>query len=743
MKKFNRYIAWILVIIMLASASACSDEKTAAGTSQSASQTVSSDEDQTQDSPEDEAIEDSEEEDQAQDSSEGSKPSKNSSKKSSSKKSSSKKSSSKKSSSKKSSSKGSSQSSSKNSDKSSSVPQLSGPSGIEITPDVEVEKLWTGKAAEKIALGGGTKEYPFIIRSPSELAYAVSSGGGGYYYQLATDIYLNDVSDPDWADNKDNKAWYNTEFEGHIDGAGHCVYGVWYPDSKRPKYGGLVAQFKSGSIKNLGVRYSKIYAQSYAGGIVGIASTTAQKTIESCFADETVYVAYTIDSTNGVGGILGYASGGGGTLEKPTLIIKNCYSKAKLSGYDEGYRLNGIIGTSWDCGYTMENCYSVGYPAYRGNSKRSASTLIDSGADPEKVYKNIYNNVRGAENFEVATKLETNEMNGSAAKSAMKGFNFEKVWETVSGGTPKLKIFEDIDGKNIKTPDAPSIQVINKMFESGSGTKEDPYIVGNTTQLKYVLTGSSANIYYKMSRDIYVNDTTKANWKDKSPEKWPTNLTFSGHFDGDGHSVYGLYLNEIPAEGDIINGAAGLFPKVSLTATIRNVNLKNSYISGKAYVGGIVGYVNGNSTTEKYAVVTGCTVDETVTLAGQTVGGILGGGAGGAAISYCAFTGTIKEFTGGSNRGNGIVGDIWTKNYKLAQCFTVGYTVYRGSITPTSLAAVYSTENQKGILKPSGENLYGSSAKAAMPELDWSIWKVKEDKYPTPGKVSESKDYEF
>ncbi len=624
-----------------------------------------------------------------------------------------------------------------------SVPQISGPAGVEITPEIVVEKIWGGKAAEKIALGGGTEEHPYLIQSPSELAYAISSGGNGAYYKLTTDIYLNDVSDSKWYEKKNLNEWYAREFRGHIDGDGHCVYGIYFPSDKPPKYAGLISELVAGSVKNLGIRKARIFAQSYAGGIAGIASGSDQKIFENCFADETVISMYVENSTNGAGGILGYASGGGGTLEKPTIIIKNCYSKAKLGGYDEKYRLNGIIGTSWDCGYTMENCYSVGYPAYRGNSARSASTLIDKGADPKKVYKNIYNDVRGAENLEVATKLESSKMNGNAAKSSMKGFDFADTWETVSGGTPKLKIFADIDGKNIKTEAAPSIQVVKKLFESGSGTKNVPYIISSPTHFRNMLTGNTSDSYYKMTSDIYVNDVSKGNWKTNKPDTWPVNLTFKGHFDGGGYSVYGLYLNEIPTEGDIVSGAAGLFPKVDLTATIRNVHLKSSYISGKAYVGGIVGYVNGGSASEKFAVISGCTVDETVTLAGQTVGGILGGGGGGAAISYCGFTGTIEEFTGGSMRGNGIVGDIWSKNYKLAQCYTVGYTVYRGSFLPNHIGAVYSTEDQNGILKISGDNYFGTAGKTAMPELNWSVWKTVEGKMPKPSLITEKNDYKF
>lgn len=624
-----------------------------------------------------------------------------------------------------------------------SIPQLSGPSGVEITPNVEKEKIWGGKVAERITLGGGTEEYPYLIETPSELAYAVSTGGGGAYYKLVNDIYLNDVSSDNWYEKKDVKKWYANVFSGHIDGDGHCVYGVYFDQNFPPKYAGLISEFSGGSVKNLGVRKSRIFAQAYSGGIVGIANGDKQKVFENCFVDETVLSMYTQNSTNGAGGILGYASGGGGTLKDPSIIFKNCYSKAKLGGYDTKYRLNGIIGTSWDCGYTMENCYSVGFSAYRGHSGRAASTILQDGTKADKVYKNIYTDLRGAENLEVMTKIETSKMNGTAAKSYFKGFDFEKVWETVSGGTPKLRIFKNIDGKNIKTEDAPTVQAVNKLFKSGSGTKADPYVIINVDQFKNMFSGSTADSYYKLGKDIYANNVNNRNWKNSKPSTWLKSGTFKGNFDGCGYSVYGLYVNEIPAEGAIASGNTGLFPRVSTTAVIRNVHLKESYICGKAYVGGIVGMVDGSSTAEKYALITGCTVDETVHLSGQTVGGILGGGHGGAAIAYCSFTGTIDEFTGGSMRGNGIVGDIWSKNYKMAECFTLGYTVYRGQFLPKVMGTVYSTEEQNGVLMMNGADILGAAAKTAMPELNWNVWKTVSGNNPVPSLITEKNDYKF
>lgn len=128
--------------------------------------------------------------------------------------------------------------------------------------------------------------------------------------------------------------------------------------------------------------------------------------------------------------------------------------------------------------------------------------------------------------------------------------------------------------------------------------------------------------------DIVVNETVSENGAEY---EWTpigcVDNQFIGTFDGNGHSVSGLYY-------DTDNNCVGLFgmvgiadpdPKIA-TANIKNVVLKNSFISGKLFVGGIVGAAWGNHLT-----VSSCKVEETVTVNAQAiqrdacVGGIVGG----------------------------------------------------------------------------------------------------------------------
>ena len=385
---------------------------------------------------------------------------KSSSKKSSSKKSSSKKSSSKKSSSKKSSSKNSSDKSSVNSE-SSSKPSSSESSsednfnavGGVIGGEIEEAEIWDG-SVKKPSKGNGQKETPYFISSPAEFAYALSTGAGrGHYYQLTCDIYLNDVSDSDWMLNKNNNAWFTeTGFTGHLDGNGYCVYGVWINPQDVPRAGGLIPWFTEGSITNLGVRASFIVASEFAGGIVGRAQNGGLKEIKNCFTDESVCVWLKKDEKTdvGCGGILGHALDCGST--EAQIAFENCYTKAQLRADDvDSYRMNGIIGIIYNSAFTMKNCYSLGSDPYHAQGDKWSSLLLKNGYKSSEVFVNLYGTLNSASSAgkEYWTKVSEDSIKGEGARSKLDGFDFDTVWETVDGSTPKLRIFNGIDGKDL------------------------------------------------------------------------------------------------------------------------------------------------------------------------------------------------------------------------------------------------------------------------------------------------------
>lgn len=126
-------------------------------------------------------------------------------------------------------------------------------------------------------------------------------------------------------------------------------------------------------------------------------------------------------------------------------------------------------------------------------------------------------------------------------------------------------------------------------------------------------------------KDITVNDDDLTNYDGISLNNWrlwiPIGIKsdYSGHFDGQGHTISGLYINNNYKEYNKLN-YIGLFGMVR-TGSIKNLGLINSYFSAYPhtnydtcfYVGGIAGAVNN-------ATISNC-FNET-TIKGNYIGGI-------------------------------------------------------------------------------------------------------------------------
>lgn len=609
----------------------------------------------------------------------------------------------------------------------------------EFAPDLPEGDIWSGKVANTFAGGRGTEAEPYLIENGAQLALAVSKGGlGGNYFKLTKDIYLNDVSSKNWSKNDDLNTWLTgaPTWVGHLDGAGYIVYGLYYGDEGAPSNAGLVPVFGAGSIKNLGVRYAYVRANDHAAGIVGKTAGTGVKLIEQCFADDTCDIAFVGKVYGGAGGILGYAE----VEKQPTvrLTIKNCYSKAILSGASApADRCNGIIGTAWWSSYSIENCYSYGYPAYNGSNPSTAPWLVYQDGEEvivpiNDVIKNVYTDSRAPYGTEVFTRVARDNMIDTLAKTYMSELDFVNVWETVFDATPKLRIFTSISGEDT------DLSTDSEVYASGKGTKKNPYIIMNEAQLRYLIESTNTkNKFYKLGADIYINDTTKANWKVNNPKLWyeangSAQYTFEGTFDGAGHSVYGLYLNNTPDKYEEVKSYTskytGLFPTVSVSATIANVHLRNSFISGTGYAGAIVGFIRSGGSG--YATIMGCSADETVTIKGQTAGGIVGGGFRGLHLYYSYFTGKLDATAASLGRIGALVGDIWSTDQIVAECYTLGYPNYRPGYTPALCLFVYSDVSQSGANAVSKENMIGDKAKKNM-EFTWGdVWYTKAGKMP-------------
>ncbi len=202
----------------------------------------------------------------------------------------------------------------------------------------------------------------------------------------------------------------------------------------------------------------------------------------------------------------------------------------------------------------------------------------------------------------------------------------------------------------------------------GSGTASSPYLIKSAqdlANLAYIVTDDNDDVtgkYFKMTRDIYLNDFTVdakgnitvngdiASGDDlKKLKQWTPigeygkvwDDDFQGIFDGDGHTIYGLYIKELATREYV-----GLFGSVE-DAVIKNLTIKNAYVHAE-------GPKSKNGL--QFGTLVGCCQRSTVTnvhvvncymLGGEprcnTVcqGGLMGVGSEDTTIDNCSFDGTI------------------------------------------------------------------------------------------------------
>jgi len=201
------------------------------------------------------------------------------------------------------------------------------------------------------------------------------------------------------------------------------------------------------------------------------------------------------------------------------------------------------------------------------------------------------------------------------------------------------------------------------------------------------------------------------------------NLTteFTGTYDGDYHSIDGLYINRGSTD------RVGFFGRTDGSESITNLGLTNVDITGKWVTGGLIGqsyssvdncYTTGtvsgyNSVggligqSEALASISNCYSTATVTGTSTSLGGLVG--ITGSNISNCFSTGDV---TGTDNLG-GLIGYIWYE-ITVSDCYSHG-DVYRTSgSTGTSIGAFcgenYYSDNLGPVRQGTIERCYSTGS---------------------------------
>lgn len=295
-------------------------------------------------------------------------------------------------------------------------------------------------------------------------------------------------------------------------------------------------------------------------------------------------------------------------------------------------------------------------------------------------------------------------------------------------------------------------------YASGTGTSSDPYIIETPQQLALAVNsfGGTLATYFKLAKDIYLNDVTASDWATNEATKnaWFTGSAsgnsaayyaktangvddttvsgaFVGHLDGNGCCVYGLWYGE-----STTSLASALVPVIN-GGSIKNIGIKNAQIiadvdSGSntyaAPICALTGARKGKDIT-----VEGCFSDADVYVNSKTtVGGIIGyaqttnSTTAILTVKNCYSLIPITSLVVGTsaigsvgNKENGIIGEVYNCRYYLQNCYSIARPFYPNQSGYDRISFLcYDTTNK--VLTSDFPNVYSGvyNTSSAVADLD-------------------------
>ena len=507
-------------------------------------------------------------------------------------------------------------------------------------------------------------ENVYEISNAGQLYWFASEVNGGNCVNaiLTKDIVVNkgDVAGCEGTKTKGWREWtpisyYFDQKMGDFDGKGHTISGLYCNDKNNDA--GLFARAGHIRISNVGVINSYIKGKENAGGI------TAKN-----------------DS---------YGS------------IRNCYSICTVSGYDDNAKVGGICGSS---SYEIENCYSVSNGGVcSANSATIGNCYYLSDSETDDIDGTTAKTAEQFKNGEVCYLLNGGKSDETIAFYQTIG---EDDYPVLDSTRKTVYADTDCDGSALNYTNGSDVSQSDHDWDDNGFCKNYPthyqkpeevngvYQIANAGQLywfaAYVNTYDYDNATYPnvaanavLTADITVNEGDVAGYDGTKAEGWrvwtpiaPNRATYAGKFDGQGHTISGLYFNN----EDIDDGKyVGLFGHMENVGEIQNVGLKNSYFRGRNYIGGICG------SNYKTGTIRNCYSEANVTgvVVGADIGGVVGENNG--TVENCYNTGNVV--------GNKWVGGVCGYNDGTNNnCYNTG------KVTGTSYVGDVCGQNDKGTL---------------------------------------------
>ncbi|MBO4734101.1 MAG: hypothetical protein J5662_06440, partial [Clostridia bacterium] len=483
-------------------------------------------------------------------------------------------------------------------------------------PTVAAVSVWDGASASASLSGSGTADNPYLIKNADDFAYFASQSRGGNYYsgkyvQLDDDISLNNAAISSLGG-----------FNGNFDGKGHEISGINITAASGNQ--GFFTAINGGTVKNLTLTGSVSSTGNTVGGFAGYITSA---TFINCVNN------LNVTGTHKVGGFCGTVNSGGNAK------IISCTNNGNITANTTSVAYScagGLIGEIQKSSATSYGTVSILYSQNTGTvasvSKNviggfigqnrgvlTVSNCINSGTvtggtQIGGIVANVNNDAISltVKNTINVGTLRTIRTTGATAHiGAILGY----FAETANSETFENVFYRDSDcvfngannGQTSNTPrgtakntasewtDGTITALLGSAFKqgasypelanttlSGSGTKDDPYLISNMSDMRLfsLFTNNSLNFsgeYVKLAADITIDDNSIL----------PLG-NFQGKFNGSGHTISGINVSSSA-------GNVGFFASVTNNGTIRNLTLSGSITSTGDAIGGFAGYVSSAS----------------------------------------------------------------------------------------------------------------------------------------------------
>jgi len=407
---------------------------------------------------------------------------------------------------------------------------------------------------------------------------------------------------------------YYRRFTGVFDGNGHIIRNavIDLPGSDYVGLFGLLGD--SGGLRDLGAEDVNITGRYYVGGLgtaimsglVGGLVGTNSGTLTACYATGDV------NGDEYVGGLVG-----GNYLG----TLTSCYAAGQVTA---GYDVGGLVG--WNFKGTLTDCYATGHVT----GDYHVGGLVGN---------NLVHGTLTACFWDIETSGQTTSAGGQGKTTAqMKtlstftsaGWDFVDTWCILLGDYPRLRWQVECPG-----------------YSGGSGTQDDPYRLTAVADWQQLMnTTDDWDKHFILTEDLDLQGLAL------TPMGSIWTLPFTGVLDGQGHIIRNAVI-DLPGSNYV-----GLFGWLGDGGHIRDLGAEDVNITGKHYVGGLVGW-------NYYGTLTSCYATGHVT-GDVFVGGLVGGNWN-STLTACYATGQV---TGGHNNVGGLVGDNYLGT--VTACYATG-----------------------------------------------------------------------